>query len=127
MADARNTTADFDQLAEWLSDHLMGDPFRVTVVPLLPAADGRLMAGPTALDIYLPAPFDGAAILEAATDGLPERYLSLPYAGGHLVITEAEFDHASLVNERRGEILVYMVGSVGVCLARQPAAGEGES
>ncbi len=113
MTDAVRTE-DIEQLAEWLSFY--ATPIRVSVFPVLPGEDGQAMAGPTSLDVYLPRPVDGAALLEwpPFNPRFGERYLSLPYDGGHLVITEPEFEYAVLVDERLGRILVYLVGGVGL-------------
>jgi hypothetical protein len=116
-------TEDIEKLAEWLSVYVR--PFRVSVFAVLPGEDGQAMAGPTALDVYLPPPVDNAAMLDWGTFNprYGERYLSLPYDGGHLVITEPEFEYAVLLDERLGWIIAYLVGGIGLTFQQERPRG----
>ena len=119
-ADDQEQTTDFEQLAEWLSNYVT--PIRVTVFAWLPAAGGGVMAGPMALDIYLPRPYDAAGVLEhpELSSGFAEGYLALPYDGGQLVIDQAQFEYASNIGHDR--IIVYMLGGVGITFSEDTRA-----
>jgi hypothetical protein len=123
---------DFDALAEWLSDYIAG-PVRISVFPLLPSAEGGVMPGPIALDVYVPAHYDDAAILETTEiadlvgverPAVSERYISWPFDGGHVVINEPEFEYASVVSAH--QIMVYMVGGIGLAIQEDRTSRERE-
>lgn len=111
MASARLT---FDELVEWLDEAFTGEErVRFTVMPLVPGAEGRPIAGPAGLDVF--GEFcDMPSIIETHDDGVPERHLCISLeGGGHIAIGEPEFEGASVHDvEKPQEVTLYLLGLV---------------